>query len=352
MFVFISLLITSFVALSGTFVTRSLSESSISARHVGSQQVLHLAEAGLDQAILLLRQAPLGTASPPQVSYTALGAGEFDAAVTGPTIFAGNRFRYRIQATGYVPNRNTSALGFQQRAVEAYVELTGPSRFPVAAFADQTIAVSGNGFIDSYNSANGPYDPGTAGSNGNVGTNSIASGSVSLSGNAEVTGSVTAASTATALPPVSVPGGIPNGGTLSVSGNTTVNLPGGTYWFTSLSVSGNGRLNFTGPATVYLTGSVSVSGNGIGTAINLPPNLLLYVAGNAGVSFSGNANFYGGIYAPESSISISGNGSFFGAVVGRTIANSGNGNVHYDEALQSVSSSGANQAAILSWRQL
>ena len=76
----------------------------------------------------------------------------------------------------------------------------------------------------------------------------------------------------------------------------------------------------TGEATIYVSGDVNISGNGIGTASNLPPNLIINVEGAHNVSVSGDGDFYGKIYAPESSISVSGNGDLYGALIGDTFS--------------------------------
>ncbi len=103
----------------------------------------------------------------------------------------------------------------------------------------------------------------------------------------------------------------------------------------------------TGAVKIYVTGSISISGNGVSTAGNLPPNLLIYgtrdptstnpacVGSNCctSVSISGNGNFYGAVYAPAATISQSGNGAVYGSLTGNTINISGNGGFHYDEAL-------------------
>jgi hypothetical protein len=161
------------------------------------------------------------------------------------------------------------------------------------------------------------------------------------------------------MPPVVMPEGVENQGQLNISGNTTVTLAGGTYRFDLIRISGNGRLNFTGPATVYLKGELKVSGNGIGTANDRPPNLIIYsqgissgVSGSGDISFSGNGSFYGAVYAPGSKISVTGNGALYGALIGWEARVTGNGGVHYDEALREVASTGASQVEVLSWQDL
>ncbi len=48
---------------------------------------------------------------------------------------------------------------------------------------------------------------------------------------------------------------------------------------------------------------------------------------------TGNGNSYGAIYAPAAAITVSGNGGVYGALTGITVNFSGNGGLHYDEAL-------------------
>lgn len=340
----------------------SLSHVRSSQRLQSNLQAYQLAEAGLDWAITQFRNNPLwagGTGT--------LSAGNYTVTLQN---LGNNRQRVTSQGTA---NQGFPAV----RSVETIVLVTANPLFPYAMFGNESVTLSGNANTDSYNSSVGPYNSATAGSNGDVGTNGISAGNVSLSGNASVNGDVyvgtggdpntvitmTGNSTITGGPPsalntpqpmtpVTVPGGLTNQGNLSISGNNTVTLPGGTYLYSSVSISGNGGLNFTGPVTLYLTGQLSVSGNGIGTVSNLPPGLLIHVQGSGNVNFSGNANFYGAVYAPESDISISGNGAFYGATIGKKITNSGNGGVHYDEALQNVGGGAGGQVQVLSWQDL
>ena len=126
-------------------------------------------------------------------------------------------------------------------------------------------------------------------------------------------------------------------------------LGAGTYYYNNVSISGTGRLSFTGPATVYVSGTMSISGNGIGTTGNLPTNLTVYVLGSGAVSFSGNGAFYGAVYAPQSAVATTGNGGVYGALIGNAVTVTGNGGVHYDEALGDVT--GASPATLDLWSQ-
>ncbi len=240
--------------------------------------------------------------------------------------------------------------------------------FGQAAHAAGTMVLSGNAVTDSFNSNNGPYNVNTnRASNGNIGTDSTAVAAISLTGLAVVNGSASVGpggnptTGIVALPgsitgtqgtepsawntPLStIPSGVTNQGALSIAGNTIMNLPMGVYRFSSISITGNAQLRGTGPVKIYVTGNINIAGNGVGTANNAPPNMLIYgtVDPNnsanvtTSVAISGNGNFYGAIYAPQAAISVTGNGAVFGALTGNTVSFSGNGGLHWDQALQNI----------------
>lgn len=390
--------------LATAFISLPMPDSQLSRWQLRSLQTLCLAETGLDRAIDLMRSPSFqantsldglrwgsdGTGlSEPEVPYSRLTGLEFPGLsaqeLPGGGYEAdldpvpGRTGVFWVQTAGYSGGANPAVPGAQSRVLEAYVQVIPRSPFRYSAFGDERVTMSGNTSTDSYDSSQGRYRSSTAGTEGDIGTNATSSGSITLSGNVIVGGdafvgpggnpdtdidasaNVIISGTRGSLPvpeplpPVTIPAGLTGSGDLSISGNQTVTLPGGTYWYDDISISGNGRLDFEGPAVLYLSGQLSVSGNGIGTAGDLPPNLTLYVAGNDNVGISGNANFYGAIYAPESRISLSGNGALFGGVVGREVSISGNSPVHYDVALQDAWGDvrlAPNHVQVLSWSEL
>jgi hypothetical protein len=162
---------------------------------------------------------------------------------------------------------------------------------------------------------------------------------VTMNGGSSVTGLTTPAQTPRTLVPVTIPGGAVNLGAIDLSGNATQTLTAGTYLATSISITGNASLVINaagGPVNIFVTGSIAVGGNGISNSSGLPQNLALSQSGGANVSFSGNASFYGTVYAPDSALSINGNGQLYGGFVGRSIAQNGNGAIHYDQILRTI----------------
>ena len=142
---------------------------------------------------------------------------------------------------------------------------------------------------------------------------------------------------------------------LSLSGNASLTLGGGLYNFCSVSLSGNATITVAAnvQAEVFIdspddpgsgcpsgSGSLSMSGNG--TWVNLaqnPLSLQLYVYGlnngSSSLSYSGNANIYGVVYAPQSQVAVTGNGKVIGGLAGKTVTITGNG-FNWDTRVKSL----------------
>jgi len=274
-----------------------------------------------------------------------------------------------------------------QRQVQAQIAKQSQSPFTCAVFGKNSVSVSGNGKTDSYNSNQGAYGSLNVGSNGDIGTNGVVAGAITLSGNAKVYGDTatgpggtvviggnaavygaTTHDSTKSLPSVVVPTtltSLASGGAYSASSNQTMTISGGAYRYSSLSISGNATVTVSGNVEIYLTDSTSLSvtgngqliiasgaqftiysagkcnlaGNGVLNQTNRPKNLLFYstYTGSNGISVSGNNSIQASIYAPDTDISNSGNGSIYGSAIGKTVTLSGNGDLHYDEALTDVS---------------
>jgi hypothetical protein len=148
-----------------------------------------------------------------------------------------------------------------------------------------------------------------------------------------------------------------SGSTISASGNYQINSLG------NLTIQGSGTpitpinvilylpngINYTGSqalivgtnatVTIYTGGNISTTGSA--AIINLTQNALnlaIYgLPGCTSISFGGNANFTGTIYAPSTDFSFGGGGSttydFVGAVVSRSATLISHVNLHFDENL-------------------
>ena len=332
---------------------------------------LEMAEGAIDQAIVQLAASTSysGTSYTDFSSGTAQGG--YAITVTTPT-GASSDIR-QIAVTGYAPGNTSTAIGYKTTSLNVYTQFPSTSFFSKALFANKSYTNSGNGTTDSYDSDVAAYSVATAGSNGDVGTNSTGNNTVTLNGNAIIKGDVVIGAGGNTASVISTTGNasitgtksaqssntvltipstsVASSGAISISGNNTLNLASGTYNYSSLSISGNGSLTTTGEVTLYVSGSVSISGNGTAALNNLPKNLKIYVTGTSNVSISGNGNTYAAIYAPRSAVSISGNGTVFGAVVGDTITMNGNANFHYDEALGVLGGSSSGDPTVMAYIQ-
>jgi len=302
-----------------------------------------------------------------------------------------------VVATATVPNppfidavfANTSVQLTGNSLVDSYDSSKGP--YPAAGQSNNN---SQGGQTGQHEGQHEDHDSSTkssqtAGSKGDVGTNATGSGAITITGHTTVKGNAWAgpgADPSTAilltgehatvsgsklpldaprvLDPVTIPSALTANGDLtakdvtSTTTTTTVNKKGkktvvtkttttgqavtlgsGTYYYHNVSIEGQSKIVCTGPVTLYVDGAVSIGGGGIATSSNLPPNLLIYVAGSGNVKFTGNGAFYGAVYAPQSTVKVSGNGETYGSLVGQTAQISGNGGVHYDESLNTIGNS-------------
>ena len=142
---------------------------------------------------------------------------------------------------------------------------------------------------------------------------------------------------------------------LSVAGNGMLTLSGAIrlYVTGNLSVTGNGKIIINDNAVIYLDGTANIAGNGFINSTNAPSNLLLfssYAGASDGVTISGNGDFYGAIYAPDTEIKIAGNGDTYGSVIGGSFTVTGNGNIHYDESLNDLGAECSITYAQQEWR--
>ena len=390
------------VALSGfsaVILSRSVSEVNLARRHAESSQAFWLAEAGLHRGLWELNHGDGNwtgwTISGSDRTKTGtLASGQYSVTITD----AGNATA-SISASGHIPDISSSRI---ER--EIGVDLSGQtsSPFSYAGFGKTSVTMSGNGETDSYDSSQGAYGAGNKGSNGDIGTNGINSGAISLSGNAEINGDANTGPGGTVdlsgnaevngttddtcaedYPSVTVPSSLTSlasSGSYSVGGNNNQTLSSGDYKFTDISISGNADLTLTGTINIYLTetsgnafqttgngkiivaagaqitiytdGKCNIAGNGVVNNTNLPENFLLYstYSGSSdGVKIAGNGDLYAGIYAPDTQVKVTGNGDNFGSIISDELIVTGNGDIHYDEALQNVGAGTITSYSIETW---
>jgi hypothetical protein len=193
-----------------------------------------------------------------------------------------------------------------------------------------------------------------------VGVGGDPSTAIKTSGFASITGARYAASTQQPFSSVSAPSGLPNNGSLSLSGNTTTLSSSGRY--SSITMSGSAIVNITAPITLYVTGSVDISGfaqlnitstgsltlclggsmtnsgfSQINNLTQIPANLQMYGLDTCtSVTLSGFSPIYAAVYAPNADITLSGINNFYGAFEGKTFTKSGSTMLYYDASLRNL----------------
>jgi len=359
-----------------TVINMQSSSFDANVRTFNSERALFTAEAGSQWALNQLHK-DLNWRTDSSHGYTngyashKFGPGEYQVICRNPQ--ATEHASAIIISTGFVP-KQPFYLG--KRIIKLLVD-TGLG-FNFGVFAGESVSMSGQAKIDSYNSSEGPYDQfGNKWNNGDVGTNGdiSASGQAYIYGNADtgpwgkfndtkyVWGAITHTSSYN-LPTVSIPSTLVN---LTNSGSLTKTqtVDPGNYKHTSIDLSGQKTLTIIGPVNMYLTGNpainitgqaqividalstgpvtmyadkdISISGQGIANNTNLPKNFILYGSGaGSSISITGQGNFYGGIIAPNADLNISGQGNLFGAFIGKTVDLSGQAFIHYDESMKTL----------------
>jgi hypothetical protein len=123
----------------------------------------------------------------------------------------------------------------------------------------------------------------------------------------------------------------------------------GIYYVNSISLAGNASIAI-GPCpnnpAVYMPIIINVVGNGQATPLDIGGNgianstynstlLQIQYAGTGAINLHGNGDSTGVLYAPNAGITFSGNANWYGSVIGNTIQSNGGASVsiHYDRAL-------------------
>ena len=299
---------------------------------------------------------------------------------------------YQIDAVGY----SSGANGVERR-IKAVIQLKhSGSTFDSGIFADDWVALKGQGYVDSFDSTAGAWTGEGVRRNGHVGTNARGSGVIDLmgqpdiygnaivgpggaptdvttSGQAEVHGEKTVASEKKDMTPKQDPG---NGIPLTLSG--TMTIPGGEYRVSNIQLSGQNTITINGNVTLYVDGNFKTAGQSK-LKINDGASLTLYVNGNidmAGqgivnmnqkaekvivygtescqdVKLAGQSVLYAAIYAPKAAATFTGQADIFGSVITKNITVTGQGSIHYDEALRNQGGGGGAVTGykMISWKE-
>ncbi|MDP3703673.1 MAG: hypothetical protein Q8R78_04740 [Candidatus Omnitrophota bacterium] len=355
--------------LGSAFLMRSVHDGHMSEQSVAWNRALALAEASVDETMMKQHVGDFTN-----LATVAMSDGTYWADVS-PT---GAPWQYLVNGHGM-----QQAV---QRDLEVITQLTPTSIFQFALFGHQRVYLDGDVITDSYDSRLAPYDPNTAGQNGDIGTNSSTVGGVVVDGDSIINGQIAVGpnvsdpttvvtingtsavitgspplvsqSVAMPMPAVVIPAWL-TCTDLTVNANQTyvLSAAAGPYCFNNLVVLGGAELTTDGPVKVYVTNYFHATGN---TTIGVPGNpsyltMLLTAASQATIdgSMGGTTEFYGGLYAPNADIDIGGNAEVYGSVIAQEVVTSGTPHIHYDESLGDLMDPiGLYKVKVLSWREL
>ncbi|MBN1445311.1 MAG: hypothetical protein JW957_04300 [Candidatus Omnitrophica bacterium] len=270
----------------------------------------------------------------------------------------------------------------------------GGGIFSHGIFGSIRVTIWNNGFVDSYNSALGPYGGSNMGNDGDVRSNNsvmvynngIVRGDASVSTGEPadiydpsngITGNKNYTAPEIELPQIDVPDDLEvlpypvhgdsriqpsgnytlSGGNLQVNNNNSITISGGSYRLKNIELNNNSSVIVTGNVRLYIeqvfkmNNNTTFTFNGVseiyigskiilsnGSDINSPPsasNLAIYILSNETQSIENNSvTIVGVIYAPNGKIVVSNNAQIYGDIVANEIVVSNNGMVHYDTALR------------------
>ncbi len=374
----ITLLIMTLLLVMGTaFLSISSTETLISINERNRFQAFHVAEAGSERAIaeLNVNGAYAGTGG-----EQALGFGTYEATVTDLLPLPGIVDRKQVVSMGYVPN--SAVLNSAMAQVQVDVQRGSPFKF--AMLGIDFVNLDDRVVVDSYDSAQGDYDPLTAGAKGdiksngdiNLDTNNIVEGSVQAGGDVtlgfdtNITGPITDGVSPTTFIAVNTsyqptnsndtgisPPGAYDSGTRNLFVANTVTLDPGTYYFNRIDLNAGATLEISGPVIIYMTGPMHAVGGGMINTSKNPANLLIFSSAsgfNAIELDAGTGEFYGAVYLLDGEFDIDdSNWKFYGSIIAKEVDIDDDVEVHYDVALAKLSiPAGKFRPAAGTWREL
>lgn len=371
-----------FIAVIAIFATVLFAQTIYERRQIEFQTnrivAFQLAESGVDEAYAQLVNNPNYSGTGTVVN---LGDGQYTTSVTTPDLVNNPNIR-AITSIGYAPNNQTASYAYQEKTVTTYVQVNAQSPFNHAIFSDGKVKFKDEAKSDSYRSSAGPYGGANVGQKGNVASNTTRADSMEFRDQSRVRGDaicgpegnprqvitqeraheniqgrIYANSNEQNNPRATLPGNLQSSGELELGGSQERRLRSGVYWFEEMKISGNGKLKLDGPTVIYVTGEVTITGNGVATSQSLPKNLIVLVVGNQDVQIKGQGALYGVVYAPQSSnVKLTGHAELFGSMVAKEFRADAHSKIHYDEDLKNLDHPNVPKATpatvnVVSWQE-
>jgi len=374
-------------ALAAAFLVVAAAENREHVAADARMRAFWIAEAGLNEALLSLKQGGDGN----------LGSEAWWIP------YSGGRYRTVTVGDGNGSWRAVAIaeLGEESVALEGIVTTdTSNAFFSGAAFSSGSMAIGGSATVDSYDSGTGMWSSqlsgsyltrpvanseGDVGSNADItlGTAAAVFGNVipgvgmtlAVIGANYVSGSTTPRSSAMSLTPVTIPpsvAALPATPLVTSSGLTT--LSPGYYNLGGMRLSGTAAVIVSGPATivassmevlnsasftvdpsngpvyVYCSGKIVITDSGfVGSANRVPWDLMMFAttdnttgyptgAGNPALplSLAQNSQTYGVLYAPNGVVSATNSAQIHGSVYAKRVRLLDLARIHFDEMLRRV----------------
>jgi hypothetical protein len=381
------------------FLSMSGYEPAVAANHASSSSALYVAEAGIAHARDVLPGTDINallTAGGQLFAAQAFGTGNYTVIVKNNAAAdpgGADPGGANNDTDGILVLTATGTFQGATREVKLEVKRASDSPFKWGAYGKISLTMGGSGSMsDSYDSAQGAYNAGTAHSKGNLASD----GSITLNSATVVKGDVTAGGS------VTNPGGVtgivtqnapqvpdfpvldcPTGaytpasavpitdshitynastGVLKVGGgvNLTLSAPPTSYYFSQVILSGGSTMTInTGGNHVdfFVSDLLTVGGGGILNTSAPATALTIKACGNptkpATWAISGGSGSYFAVYAPNHQVTVGGGGDLWGAVIASEVNNTGGSKFHYDEALARQQWSASNKFSIVAgtWRE-
>ena len=258
----------------------------------------------------------------------------------------------QVIITKSIPLPFAKVFGFSGKTVTVTSVAISSNQYSFVGL--NSVNVSGQGNVDSYDSSLGDYSSGSARSNGDVisngsiqvGGSGIIKGdghpgigkSVYFSGSGTITGSTTPLKSTLSYSLATLPASYQSVGPINLtSGTFTGGASGVTtnYYCTSVAISHSAWISCIGPVKIYCSGPVNISGGYVKTYLNRPMNFQILMLNSSSITLGGQADLYAQVYAPQSDFTQSGKADIFGSIIAKTLTFGGSwqGGVHLDESI-------------------
>lgn len=389
------------------FLTKISGQYRITNKSFRQITAFNLAEAGVERAIWELNHGTIidweGDAESRTLMISSFQAGDGtevgDISITVLDLQGENPV---IESTGRVSFIGSNDIEKSIRVVLEEIETD--SLFDYGIFGKQSLEMSGNAFVDSYDSREGVYGGENISDLGQMGTNGIYSGDISLNNTVEINGDVvvgpggipadvismssnvtingelTALTEEKTFPPVIPPSNLPWRGDFILAPNNMATISeSGEY--SSLIFQSNSKISITSDCILYVTGEFTMLSNtqfeiAEGVTLALYLGGTFYQSSNSQINnlsldptmvqiygtetfqtlmtWDSNTDFYGAIYVPDYTVLYNSNAEFYGSIIANTVKIDSNAGLHYDKALfnlESIYTTVTSTYKIKSWQE-